>query len=243
MDNKTYDQQLYLYPHSNVLQNKLDIRNANVLAEAERSLVRQRIREGVPEGDFDLTHLRAIHHHLFQDVYAWAGQTRKTDIHKGGQWFHPQSLIERGMQDVHKRIIKNNYLKELDHNQFAVEAGIIIGDVNLIHPFREGNGRSQLYYLKQLAQKAGHKIDLNRLDQKEWISASIKANHAEYSHMSTCIERSIVRHRHGIPEKPLKDLPKKECALEKLQKMSQPRDKAQQPSKSKKPAKAPVRSR
>lgn len=59
----------YLYPGTAVFRNKLGLRNADALDRAERNFVRLRHREGVPHGAFDLTHLRAIHHHLFQDVY------------------------------------------------------------------------------------------------------------------------------------------------------------------------------
>ena len=76
MRNSEKDQKLYTYPNSPVLRNKLDLRDADALERAERLLVQQRIEEGIPRGNFSLDHLQAIHRHLFQDVYEWAGDIR-----------------------------------------------------------------------------------------------------------------------------------------------------------------------
>lgn len=191
MSNEDRDRRLYRYPDSDVLRNKLDISDAAALDEAERLLSTQRAEQGIPSGNFDLDHLKAIHKHLFQDVYEWAGQIRQVDFHKGGRWFHPCDRIEMGMADVHKRLAKQVFLRGLDKEQFAKEAGVIIGDVNLVHPFREGNGRTQFQFLKQLGKQAGHNIDLTRFDRNPWIQASIEANDAEYDRMADCILQSI----------------------------------------------------
>ena len=57
---------------------------------------------------------------------------------------------------------------------------MILGDINYIHPFREGNGRTQLQYLKQLAQEAGHTLDLTRIQGSDWIAASVASHAADY---------------------------------------------------------------
>lgn len=74
---------------------------------------------------------------------------------------------------------------------FANEAGHILGDVNYVHPFREGNGRTQLVYLEQLAKKAGHPLDLTKIDMSQWMQASREAHLGRYQAMSRCIERAI----------------------------------------------------
>lgn len=133
----------YLYPGTTVLRNKLGLRDADALDRAERNLVRLRHREGVPRGEFDLRHLRAIHRHLFQDVYAWAGELRTVELAKGTTAFMPQRYVVSGMADVHRRLVGSGFLRGLDRDGFAREAGQIVGDVNHVHPFREGNGRTQ----------------------------------------------------------------------------------------------------
>lgn len=181
----------YVFPGMIVLRNKLNIRDAVALDRIERRLATQRIRQGVPSGDFDLAHLKAIHRHLFQDIYDWAGDIRAVEISKGGSQFQFRQYIETGMADVHRRIEATKYFKGLTPSAFAERAGEIIGDVNYVHPFRDGNGRVQLQYLKQLAERAGHPIDLTRLQAGPWLAASTQAHQGRYDAMAICIERAL----------------------------------------------------
>lgn len=181
----------YVYPGTTVLRNKLDIRNAAALDKTERRLATQRIRQGAPSGDFDLAHLKAIHRHLFQDVYDWAGEIRTVEISKDGSQFQFRQYIETGMADVHRRIEAASYFKGLTPSAFTERAGEIIGDVNYVHPFREGNGRVQLQYLKQFAASAGHEIDLTRLEPKSWGAASREAHAGRYGAMALCIANAL----------------------------------------------------
>jgi cell filamentation protein len=181
----------YVYAGTVVLINRLGIKDHGRLDHAERELVTQRIAEGVPPGDFDLRHLRAIHRHLFQDVYAWAGEVRTVEIAKGGSQFQFRRFIETGMADVHRRLEAADFLRGLSAGEFASAAGTIMGDVNYVHPFRDGNGRAQLQYLALLAEQAGHPIDLTRLDSGRWIEASRSANAASYGPMAAEIGRTL----------------------------------------------------
>lgn len=181
----------YVYEGTSVLINRLNIKDKAKLDLAENKFVTYRGSKDIPRGNFDLEHLKSIHKHLFQDIYDWAGQIRYVNIHKGGCNFHPYQLIEVGMSDIHKRLIKQKYLTNLYPREFATQAGIIIGDINTLHPFREGNGRTQLNYLKQLGLRAGYIIDLEKIDPHKWIEASIKAHDADYKDMQDCIARAI----------------------------------------------------
>lgn len=175
---------LYCFPNSTTLRNRLGITDPHALDEMERELVAQRLSEGTPRGDFDLPHLRAIHRHLFQDVYEWAGELREVEIAKGGSQFMSRRFIGSGMADVHQRLTKAAFLRGLDHDAFAREAGTIIGDINHIHPFREGNGRTQLEYLRQLGEQAGRAIDVRKLDGERWHQASRAAHLGDYRPMA-----------------------------------------------------------
>jgi cell filamentation protein len=185
----------HLYPGTQILRNKLDIRDQTLLDETERRLVTQRIRQGVPTGNIDLRHLQAIHRHLFQDIYKWAGEIRTLEISKGGHQFQFQKYIQTGMADVHRRIVATNYLQGLSQKDFAERAAAIIGDVNYVHPFREGNGRTQLQFLKQLAERAGHSIDLTKLKPDQWLQASKEAHQARYGAMARAIESALIEGR------------------------------------------------
>jgi cell filamentation protein len=183
----------YAYPRSAVLRNKLGITDAARLDYVEREIVTQRAASGIPAGNFDLAHLRAIHRHLFQDIYLWAGELRTVEIAKGGHQFQFCRFMEAGMADIHRRLVQSDFLRGLSREDFANAAGRITGDVNYVHPFREGNGRTQLFYLEQLADQAGHPLDPTRLDPVLWIAASRAAHNADYSLLAAAIARAISR--------------------------------------------------
>ncbi|WP_242187189.1 Fic family protein [Sphingomonas sp. CARO-RG-8B-R24-01] len=182
----------YVIPGTSVLRNKLGITDADHLDRAERLLTAQRAREGVPSGTFDLAHASAIHSHLFQDIYSWAGQLRTVDVLKGDSEFQPLHFIETGFSDIHRRLQKADFLRNLGTDAFAAKAGEILGDVNYAHPFREGNGRTQLEYLRQLAAQAGHPLDPGKFDRDQWIAASRAAQHADYGPMATVIRNQAL---------------------------------------------------
>lgn len=193
----------YCYPPDfTVLRNRFGIRDAALLDEVEREFVALRMLELVPSGHFDLAHLRAIHRHLFQDVYDWAGDIRTVEIAKGGSQFQFRRYIETGMGHVHRRLVASNYLRDLSRAEFAKGAGEIIGDVNYVHPFREGNGRVQLVYLRQLAEQAGHTLDLSRLAPDDWMKASRRAQQHDFAPMGRCIARALVEFRRERDDQP-----------------------------------------
>ena len=163
------------------------------LDRIERLYTTNRGTEPIPRGSFDLAHLRAIHRHLCQDVYDWAGELRTVEISKGRQQFQFRKFIETGMADVHGRLVRSRFLRELAAANFAEQAAVIIGDINYIHPFREGNGRTQLQYLKQLAGQAGQRLDLTRIDGRRWIEASVSSHAAEYRLMQAVIATALER--------------------------------------------------
>lgn len=175
------------YDDSSVLRNKFGIRDQDRLDYIERTMSSARIAEGIPDGNFDLEHLQAIHKHIFQDVYEWAGELRESNLQKGNSVFMPANRLEMGMADVHIRLQDHSYLKDVSRDEFATQAGIIIGDINHLHPFREGNGRTQLQYLQKLGDNAGFDVALERINPEDWIKASIESHEADYKAMQECI--------------------------------------------------------
>jgi len=189
------DDDPYCYPGSTVLRNKLGLTDPEQLAKVERRLVVQRAIAGPPSGQFDLEHLCAIHRHLFQDIYWWAGEIRIIEIAKSGHQFQFRfrRFITTGMADIHRRLVHANFLKGTTRSAFAAAAGTIIGDVNYVHPFREGIGRTQLLYLEQLAEQAGHPLNLGLLDPARWLLASRSAHGGDYAPMTAEIARVLRR--------------------------------------------------
>ena len=144
--------------------------------------------------------MKAIHRHLFQDIYDWAGQLRTVEISKGGSQFQFLRYIETGMADVHRRLVQRNFLQGLDAAGFAHGAGEIMGDVNYVHPFREGNGRTQMLYLSQLASQAGHRIDIERIrNLNNWIEVSQAAHRGDYAPMGRRSKRRCSGRNEKMP--------------------------------------------
>lgn len=182
----------YCYPPDfTILRNRFGVRDGVAFDRLERAFVVRRMRETLPIGSFDLTHLRALHRHLFQDVYEWAGEMRTVEISKGGQQFQFRRFIETGMADLHRRLVAQNFLQGLSAAEFAEKAGAILGDVNYCHPFREGNGRTQLVYLRQLAAQAEHRLRLERLDRDAWMTASREAHLGRYEAMARAVAAAL----------------------------------------------------
>ena len=113
------------------------------------------------------------------------------DFKRGGSVSAPPIYRNRHA-DVHRRIVGAGYFRGLGLAGFAQSAGKIIGDVNDVHPFREGNGRVQAQYLKRLAERAGHRLDLTKLDPASWIEASRQAHKGEYEPMAQTFRAALV---------------------------------------------------
>ena len=163
----------YTYRNSTVLKNKLDLRNQAELDAFEAEISTARAEEPLPEGTLDFNHYCAIHHHLFQDVYDWAGQPRTVRIAKGGNPFCFPENIHGQATNLFEELRQADYLQGLEAEEFSHKAAHFLAELNAIHAFREGNGRSQLSFFALLANNAGHPLNLDRLDPGEMLAAMI----------------------------------------------------------------------
>ena len=164
----------YCYAGTNVLRNKLGIRDEDELAAFEALIVAQRSDEPIPAGRFTPAHYRAVHRHLFQDVYRWAGRYRTVNMSKGSgpAFCFPQNIASQ-MRSLFQRLRSKHYLTGMDTDTFAAQAASFLADLNAIHPFREGNGRTQLTFMSILAVRAGHPLDLSHLERAPFLDAII----------------------------------------------------------------------
>lgn len=157
----------YVYPDTDVLRNRLGIRDAADLAEQEAALSAIRIaqleRRFIP-GGYDLAHLQATHRHIFGDVYPWAGELRTVRISKGGDLFALPEHIEPYLRTLFAELADEDSLRGLGRERFVERLAHYYAELNAVHPFREGNGRVQRAFLGQIAKAAGHPIAWVRLD-------------------------------------------------------------------------------
>lgn len=184
----------YLYSGTEVLRNLLGIKNQGALDKVESTLSFLRaaeLREHPVAGHFDLPHLLQIHARLFGDVYDWAGQVRSVEIRKGHTVFARKLMIESAAGRLFDQLAGENHLRGLDPDQFSQRAGHYLGEINVLHPFREGNGRTQREFMGQLARQAGLRIDWSAASQDEMVRASIDAYNGDYSGLSRLIRACL----------------------------------------------------
>ena len=184
----------YTLPDGLTLKNKLGITSYEALEIAETRCVTDRLSDfrlgDVPNGNFDTEHLKSIHRHLFQDVYEWAGHTRDERVRLSdgtiatepvlrkvdGKPFMEGPEISGALDRIAHRLTEENYLRDLPREEFATRAADVMVDLNGVHPFREGNGRTQRVFIEALAQEAGHKLDFSVVSRERMIQASIAGN-------------------------------------------------------------------
>lgn len=185
----------YCYPQSNVLINKLSIRNAERLAEAEKKLTMLRLLElqyEPVEGELDFAHLCEIHRYIFQDVYEWAGQLRTVDIAKGNMFCKSEFLRENGEQ-LFLKLKEENYCENLPLDMFVNRLAYFFSEINALHPFREGNGRAQREFIRVAALNAGYLIDFSRITQEDMIYASKESFLCNYRPMQKLLSKCIFK--------------------------------------------------
>ena len=183
------------YPGTTVLINKLDIRDEETLYEAETLVTfinASKLEQHPLEGAFDFEHYKATHHFLFSDLYGWAGQIRTVNISKKGTRFTLAENIERQAELIFKRLKDCNYFKGLPHDEFVDELVDFYCVTNELHPFREGNGRTQRAFLTQLIRNAGYDINFADMDTELLMIATIQSAQGVADLLKQIFSESII---------------------------------------------------
>lgn len=183
----------YCYPGTSVLENRLGLRDQAALDAFEAMITAQRGEEPLPRGRLGYVHYRAIHHHLFQDVFDWAGKVRTVRIAKGGSMFCYPEHIDDEMRKLFARLSAEKFLRGLSAEEFARRAVHVVAELNAIHPFREGNGRTQLTYLTLLAARAGRPLALERMNPAAMFAAVVTSFQSDEVPLAASIEGLIER--------------------------------------------------
>ena len=179
-------QSIYCYPDSNVLKNKLNIRDLRELKDVEEKFVAIKqlvlLQKPIP-GRFTINHLLRIHRFLFEDVYPFAGHIRREQISKGETLFFPPDLIKRELRRVFGEIHETGMLQEKKPQSQIQHLSHVMAELNIIHPFREGNGRSIRELIRCMAQVYGLTLNWGNADQDTMMDAAIAS---VYDDMALC---------------------------------------------------------
>lgn len=159
----------YTYPGSGgVLINRLGIQDASTLDQVLNTYVTLRVTElhaeSVPEPDFE--YLRSIHRRYFGDVFTWAGELRTTDVQAMGTGvpYCRPAFIRPEVERLFAVFHAEDYLLGLPIDDFAARLAERWGDLTAIHPFRDGNTRSQSAWVTSVAWRAGYRLDWRGID-------------------------------------------------------------------------------
>ncbi|MFP4462352.1 MAG: putative adenosine monophosphate-protein transferase Fic [Guyparkeria sp.] len=163
----------YCYPGTEVLKNRLNLTAASELNEVEAEITAVRAQTLEPQFErFDAARFRQIHRHLFQDIYDWAGEYRTVDISKGQTRFCTAARIEKELERLCRQLEQAEWLCGLSVDDLIPAVADFYCEINIVHPFREGNGRAQRLLFEELIVNAGFDIDWGRIDADEWVNAN-----------------------------------------------------------------------
>lgn len=187
-----YDEH-YCYPDSDVLINKLGLTDEASLAAAEIELTAARIAQFEPNfDDISFQALCAIHAWLFQDIYEWAGELRTVDISKGSTRFATAGRIAPEANKLFQQLATENHLVGLPRGQFVERLAHFYCELNVIHPFRDGNGRTQRLLFEQIGINAGYALRWEPIGRSEWVDANIAAYHCQLEPLATLLDRTLI---------------------------------------------------
>lgn len=185
----------YCYPNSDVLINKLGITDMAALTSMEITLTKARMQTFEPDfDDISLPALRKIHFHLFQDIYPWAGELRTVDVSKGSTRFANVARIEPEADKLFAQLAQENQLAQLPQAQFIARLAHFYCELNVLHPFRDGNGRTQRVMFEIICINAGYSPRWAVIERDEWIAANIAAYHCRLDPLIELLGRALTRH-------------------------------------------------
>lgn len=185
---------IYFFDDCDVLINKLGTNDEKVLIALEQDLTNHRLVELSEEplkGRFGIAHLKNIHKYIFQDIYPFAGKFREEDIWKGDTFFCKSQFIYQVLEELLEKLKAEKFLIGLGPIEFSKCAAIYMAELNMIHPFREGNGRTIREFIRCLAFKCGYVIDWSLADSQKLLKASIISVDKNFTTLADCLYESI----------------------------------------------------
>lgn len=184
------------YEGTSCLINKLGIKDETKLKDFEAAVTFAKAGEYEIEPfatSFDAEHYKTIHRFLFEDIYDWAGEYRTIDMSKKGTAFATASKIDDLMNSAFKRLKEKNCFINDNFDEFIEDIVDFYQVTNYIHPFREGNGRTQRLFFAQLIRYNNYDIDFSDIDSDELMIATIQAANGIKDNLISIFKKSIKR--------------------------------------------------
>ncbi|WP_245535471.1 Fic/DOC family protein [Sphaerochaeta pleomorpha] len=181
------------YPHTSCLVNFFSIKERTKLRKIEALFANVRSAEILtedPKNTFDFEYLKSIHARLFGDLYPSSGQIRTMTAAKRTVFSNPE-FIESASEDIFSRLRKDRYLKDLEREDFINDLAFYMGEVEALHPFRDGNGRAARLFFYQLVLNAGYDLDWSMVDPDRLLEADIAAIDGDYQLLIDVLEEVI----------------------------------------------------
>ena len=190
------------YEGTTCLINKWGITDENKLKEFEGAVTFAKASELElnPISDtFDVEHYKLIHKYLFEDIYDWAGEYRTVNISKKGTKFASADQISDLMNACFMRLKDNNYFQNKSFDEFVDNIVDFYSVTNMIHPFREGNGRTQRLFISQLIRFNNYDIDFSSIDKDELMIATIHAANGIVDYLKDVFYNNIKKSNNFLP--------------------------------------------
>lgn len=172
------NQSKYCYEGTDTLINQLNMKNAKELSKYEAKITALKslsLRQQGVTGNFDKTHYLAIHRYLFEDIYPFAGNLRTENIGKGQFRFAQWEYIEQELDRLLEELKQDNFLQGISKHDLAIKLAYYLSELNVLHAFREGNGRTNREFIRQLALKNGYQLNFKKIAPKRILEASIQS--------------------------------------------------------------------
>lgn len=187
----------YVYPGTTILRNLLNLRTQEALNRAEYELTyvrRVELDQHPIHNAFDFSRLKETHRRLFQDVYEWAGKPRTVEINKGGSQFHSSAYIDTAAGQTFAWLGQSGLLESaVDDDSFVELSADLLEKINYIHPFRDGNGRTQRAFLDQIAALSGRSLSWRNVSPEEHLRASVNSFRDGHGEAFRTIVRQAMR--------------------------------------------------
>jgi cell filamentation protein len=186
----------YCYPGTKVLMNRFNIQDGEKLQQIERDISYAKILylgSNPLKGTLNLKYLQRIHKYIFEDIYTWAGRIRGGQFFfKGDTEFCRADRIHDYADNVFSRLKSENWLRRLERKAFIERLAFYMGEINALHPFREGNGRAQRIFFAELTRRAKYELDFGKADAEALLQADIAAYNKDYVPLMCLLDEKLL---------------------------------------------------